>query len=111
MHGPPLGERMVSKGKHDSCEHCDKPTLDGELLSAVECWAIYSFDGRRHPHYGLHAVNAMKTDMNGVSESSQITVKIVAQRSSIVSTTLKNNSIKEETLFRLMAYPLMRPAV
>lgn len=60
---------------------------------------------------GLLAMNAMKPGMNGVREPFPITVKTVAQPLSIVSITLKKNSIEEGSLSRLMAYPPMRPAV
>ena len=39
--------------KYDSCEHCNRPKRDGELLFAVEFWAVSQPDGRRTPSYFL----------------------------------------------------------
>jgi len=52
---------ITVKGKYDLCEHCNKPRLDGELLHAVECWKIYSFDGRRHTYYWLTCDDCYET--------------------------------------------------
>lgn len=52
---------MSGKGKYDSCEHCNKPRLEGELLSAVDCWVISQYDGRRRTSYWLVCENCYET--------------------------------------------------
>jgi hypothetical protein len=43
----------MSGGKYDRCEHCEKPRLEGELLTAVECWSVSHWDKRRRLSYWL----------------------------------------------------------
>lgn len=44
---------MSVAGKYDGCERCGKLRLKGELLSAVDCWEVSRWDGRRRPSYRL----------------------------------------------------------
>jgi hypothetical protein len=46
-------KQIGGTGKYDSCEHCQKPRLEGQLLSAVEYWVLSQYDGRRRTSYWL----------------------------------------------------------
>lgn len=60
--GEGVKKRWVSTmAKYDSCENCGKLRMEGELLSAVDCWTVSQWDGRRRLSYWLVCENCYDT--------------------------------------------------